>query len=89
MWLGCLRRLGTALGAESPDDDRLHHPDAMPKRMRSQTGPLRLWGQVVIEIMTYLCKKLKCIILSPINFGSAKSNSMRQVAKGSKQEKSG
>ena len=21
-------------------------PDAMPKRMRSQTGPLRLWGQV-------------------------------------------
>ena len=26
MWLGCLRRLGTALGAESPDDDRLHPP---------------------------------------------------------------
>ena len=65
-------------------------PDAEPKRLRSQTGLLRLWGQVgVIEIMTYLCKELKCIILSPINFRSAKSNSMRQVAKGSKQEKSG
>ena len=26
MWLGCLRRLGTALGTESSDDDRLHPP---------------------------------------------------------------
>ena len=26
MWLGCLRRMGTALGAESSDNDRLHPP---------------------------------------------------------------
>ena len=64
-------------------------PDAKPKRLRSQTGLLGLWGQVGDRDYDVFVQEAQVHYSLANQFRSAKSKSMRQVAQGSKQEKSG
>ena len=55
-------------------------PDAKPKRLRSQTGLLGLWGQVGDRDYDVFVQEAQVHYSLANQFRSAKSKSMRQVA---------